>query len=74
MRLDELTAGLATTATGYSGAGGDVEITGLAYDSSPARTARLSYASPVISTSPPAPESPVAVVARPAVNSSSRMG
>jgi UDP-N-acetylmuramoyl-L-alanyl-D-glutamate--2,6-diaminopimelate ligase len=33
MRLDELTAGLATTATGDCGAGEDVEITGLAYDS-----------------------------------------
>ncbi len=33
MRLDELTAGLATVATGDLGAGADVEITGLAYDS-----------------------------------------
>src|SRR5664280_1971569 len=33
MRLDELTAGLATPATGDLGAGADAQITGLAYDS-----------------------------------------
>jgi UDP-N-acetylmuramoyl-L-alanyl-D-glutamate--2,6-diaminopimelate ligase len=33
MRLDELTAGLATAAAGGLGAGGAAEITGLAYDS-----------------------------------------
>jgi UDP-N-acetylmuramoyl-L-alanyl-D-glutamate--2,6-diaminopimelate ligase len=43
MRLDELTAGLATTATGDSGAGGDVEITGLAYDSRSVRAGELFF-------------------------------
>ena len=43
MRLDELTAGLAVTATGYSGAGGDVEITGLAYDSRAVRAGELFF-------------------------------
>jgi len=33
MRLDELTAGLATGAAGGLGAGGAVQIAGLAYDS-----------------------------------------
>src|SRR4051812_42554594 len=43
MRLDELTAGLATRATGDSGAGGDVEITGLAYDSRAVRAGELFF-------------------------------
>src|SRR6476646_11683248 len=43
MRLDELTAGMATTATGDPGAGRDVEITGLAYDSRAVRAGELFF-------------------------------
>jgi UDP-N-acetylmuramoyl-L-alanyl-D-glutamate--2,6-diaminopimelate ligase len=43
MRLDELTAGLASAAAGGLGAGGETEITGLAYDSRTVRGGELFF-------------------------------
>jgi UDP-N-acetylmuramoyl-L-alanyl-D-glutamate--2,6-diaminopimelate ligase len=43
MRLDELTAGLAAAAAGSLGAGGEVEIAGLAYDSRAVRGGELFF-------------------------------
>jgi UDP-N-acetylmuramoyl-L-alanyl-D-glutamate--2,6-diaminopimelate ligase len=43
MRLDELTAGLAPAAAGGLGAGGEAEITGLAYDSRTVRGGELFF-------------------------------
>jgi UDP-N-acetylmuramoyl-L-alanyl-D-glutamate--2,6-diaminopimelate ligase len=43
MRLDELTAGLAPAAVGGLGAGGEAEVTGLAYDSRAVRGGELFF-------------------------------